>query len=166
MKKLISFLLIFCTLLALSSCKIGEDKEREREEVIEDAKEIVSQFEEKNTRKDPQVIENLSEEQEQYLDSLGETSEGTKLVVYTDTVNFTHVYSCEFKDNIVSKVTSYHIVKSDSYFNVIKAGIDSRSPATVDEENKVIKADKTEKYKSKTYEEMKKEFYQYSFVEE
>ncbi len=165
MKKLISILLLLSVVLCFSSCKIGEDKETQREEVPEEVIEIVSEFEEKNTRKDPQVIENLSKEQEEYLDSLGETAEGTKLVVYTDTVNFTHVYSCEFKDNIVSNVTSYHIVKNDAYFNVIKAGIDSRSPATVDVENKVIKADKTQEYASKTYEEMEKEFYQYSFVE-
>ena len=165
MKKFISVLLVFCALFTLASCKIGEDKEREREEVLEDAKEVMSQFEEANTRKDPKVIENLSEEQKEYFDSLGETAEGTKLVAYTDTVNFTHVYSCEFKDNVVSKVISYHIIKNDAYFNVIRAGIDARSPATIDKENKIIKADKTEEYSSKTYEEMKKEFSQYSFVE-
>ena len=165
MKKLVSLLLVLGALLTLSSCKIGED-EKPREEVPEEAKEIASQFEEMNTRKDPQIIENLSKEQKQYFDALGKTAEGQKLVVYTDTTNFTLVYSCEFKDSVVSKVMSYHIIKNDAYFNVIKAGIDSRSPATVDEENKVVKADKTEEYKSKTYDEMKKEFYQYSFVEE
>ncbi|MBP3328556.1 MAG: hypothetical protein J6L91_06570 [Clostridia bacterium] len=164
MKKLISVLLVLGVLFSFSSCKIGEDKKRE--ETLEEAKEVASKFEETNTRKDPKVIENLSKEQKQYFDSLGSSEQGTKLVVYTDSPNFTLVYSCEFKDNRVSKVMSYHIIKNDNYFNAVRAGIDSRSPATVDEKNKIIKADKTEKYKSKTYDEMTKEFAQYSFVEE
>lgn len=165
MKKLVSLLLVFVALLSLSSCKIGEDKEGQREEVPEAAKEIVSQYEEMNTRKDPQVIENLSDEQKEYFDSISEIGESKKFVAYTDNVNYTLVYSCEFENNVVSKVMSYHIVKNDAYFNAISAGIDSRSPATVDKENKVIKADKTKEYASKTYEEMEKEFSQYAFVE-
>ena len=165
MKKVISFFLVPIILLCFSSCKIGKDKERDRQEVIEDAKEIVSQFEEINTRKDPAVIENLSEEQMEYFESLSEFGEETKFVAYIDTKNYTLVYTCEFQDDIVSKVMSYHIVKNEKYYNAIRAGIDASSPATVDEKYKAIKADKTEKYKAKTYEEMKKEFPNYSFIE-
>lgn len=163
MKRLIPFFLLVLILFCFCSCKIGEDGKRE--EVPEEAKEIASQIEELNTKKDSSVIENLSDEQKAYFDSIGETVAGTKLVAYSDSVNYTIVYECNFKDNVVSGVTVYHLVKNDSYFNALKSGINAKSEATVDNKNKIIKADKTNDYKSKTYEEMLKELSQYTVVE-
>ncbi len=163
MKKLISVFLVFGVLFGFASCK--KQEEEKREEIIEDAKEIVSEYEATHTRKDPEIVENLTDGQKEYFDALNEIDEESEFVAYIDTPNYTLVYTCEFKDNVVSKVMSYHIIKNDAYFNAIKAGIDERSPATVDDENKVIKADKTDEYKSKSYDEMIREFSQYSIVE-
>lgn len=163
MKKLFLILLALSLVFCLSSCKIGEDGRRE--DVPEEAKEIASQFEEQNTRKDSAVLENLSAEQKKFLDSIGETVVGTKLVAYSDATNITLVYSCEFTDNIVSKVTVYHIIKNDSYFNAVKSGMNANSGAEIDEENRVIKADKTKEFASRTYDEIKKEFSKYTIVE-
>ena len=162
MKKLVSVLLLLSVVLCFTSCK---DEEEQGREVPEEAEYLAQQLEELAPNKDSSVIENLSDSQKKYLDSIGETVEGTKLVVYSDAVNYTLVYECEFKDNIVSKVTLYHIVKKDAYFNALKAGINAKSEASVDEENMVIKADKTNEYKSKTYDEMLNELSKYTIVE-
>ncbi len=163
MKRLIPFFLLTLILFCFCSCKIGESGKRE--EVPDEAKEIASQIEELNTRKDSSVIENLSDEQKAFFDSIGETVVGSKLVAYSDSEKSTLVYHCEFKNNVISKVTLYHIVKNDSYFNALRAGINANSEAEVDEENKVIKTDKTKQFKSKSYDEMKKEFSKYTLVE-
>lgn len=162
MKKFVSALLLIAVVFSFTSCKTEEDTERE---IPEEAKEIASQIEELGTRKDASVIENLTDSQTAFIDSLGQTAEGAKLIAYSDTENYTLVYSCEFKDSVAAKVMSYHIVKNDSYFNALKAGINAKSAATVDEENKIIKADKTNDYKSKTYDEMLKELSKYTVVE-
>lgn len=164
MKKLISVLLLLSVVLCFSSCKKEEEVKSERE-IPKEAEQIAHQLEELATNKDPSVLENLSEPQKKYFDSIGETDEGKKLVAYSDTVHYTLVYECKFKDNVVSSVTVYRIIKNDAYFNAIKSGINAKSEATVDKKNKVIKADKTKDYKSKTYDEMVKEFSKYTIVE-
>lgn len=163
MKKLVFAFLILCLLLGFSSCKIGDDSERRK--IPEEAKEIASQIEELNTKKDSSVLENLTDEQKKFFDSIGHSSQGNKLVVYNDTINYTLSYECEFENGVVSKVTSYHIIKNQSYFNALKAGINKKSEATVDEKNKVIMADKTNEYKAKTYDEMLKELSEYTVVQ-
>ncbi len=161
MKKITAALLVTLMLFSLTSCKIGEDGQRD---ISDEAKDIASQIEQLATTKDTSVIENLSEPQKKYFDSLGKTIEGTKLIVYSDSVNFTVVYVFEFVDNKVTKTTTYHLIKNDTYFNVISAGIDAKSKATVDEKNKIIKAENTNEHKDKTYEVILKEFSQYTVV--
>lgn len=152
MKKLSALFLVAAILLTFASCKIGEDTQRD---IPEEAKEIASEISELATRKDTSVIENINEEQEKYIDDLGKSEGDEKLVAYIDSDKYTLFYTCEFKDGVVSKVVSHHVIKDDNYFKVISAGIGADSDGVVDEENKTITGDKTEEHKGKTINEMK-----------
>ncbi len=161
MKRLCAFIFAVSLIFVLSSCKKQESDQRE---IPEEVKEIATQISELVTVKDTSVVENLSENQKEFLEKIGKSETDQKLVAYIDTVNYTLVYSCEFKEGVVTKVTSYHIVKNDKYFNAVSAGIGADSEGTVDKENKTITADKTAEYRGKTYNEMKAEFKNYTMI--
>ncbi len=161
MKKAVALLALICILFSFSSCKTGEE-----EKYSEELEEAISQVEELTSQKDTSVLEGLKDEQNNFMDSLGVSAIDKKIVAYIDAVNYTMVYSCELTDKVISKVTTYHIVKNDAYFNVLKAGITAQSKSEVNEENKIISSDKTDEYKGLTYNEMLNKLTNYTVVME
>lgn len=164
MKKLFSLLLIGVIILSFASCKVNSKKigtdEAETTTAATSGKAQQSgngSSSEKTTKNYSGVLNELNNKESKFVDTLGVTEKGKKIVAFFGDDFETQFIVAEFKDGKVSSVKNYRFFKEDSKYEAYKILAKKNETGFVDhEESKCIEQNETKKYRGKTYEEMQK----------
>ena len=159
MKRIILIVLSIITVFSLSSCGKEKSAQERANEAVSKANEIVS-----TTKKDMSKIENITDAQKKFFDSIGKSEKGKKYVAYLDVENYLVQYYCEYSGQKINKVTCYRYIKNQDIFNGIKLASESSKTVTVNDEAMCVIIDMTESYKDKTFDELKNELTKYTAV--
>lgn len=164
MKRFLSIFLAVAAIFSLAACS----KNNGSEYGDDDVGKALSKFNEENssTKKDPTVLEGLSDEQKEFAEGLGFCEDDKKIVAYYDTTNYAIYYVFDFKDGKTTKATYYNLVKSYAMFEGLVKAVNGKSEASFSKEERCMIDDKTEKFADKTYAEIIELLKDYTLVNE
>lgn len=164
MKKFIAILFVPLFVLSLASCQVNhksgnaDDKENadKTSSVQNDNGGSAQGGTKPSTTVDySKVLKKLNKKETKFVDSLGKTEKGKKIVAFFGDEFEIQFIVAEFKDGKVSKVKNYRFFEEDSKYQAYKIIAEHGETGFVDHENeKCIEQIETKKYRGKTYDEM------------
>lgn len=158
MKKLLALLMIPVLALSFASCTVnkknGDGKKDTAEKTTVNAASDKKDGN-KTTVDYSNVLKELNRKEKKFVDSLGVTEKGKKIVAFFGDDFETQFIVAEFKDGKISLVKNYRFFKEESKYNAYKIIAESTNLGFVDhEEAKCIEQTETKKYRGKTYDDM------------
>lgn len=164
MKKLFSLLLIALVVLSFASCKVNSKKSDESQSTTAASNSNSQENSTKTTINYSGVLDELNRKERKFVDSLGETEKGKKIVAFFGDDFETQFIVAEFEDGKISSVKDYRFFKDESKYEAYKILAEKSETGFIDhEEEKCIEIDETKKYRGKTYEEMQEVLAAYNF---
>lgn len=159
MKKLFSLFLIAIMVLSFASCQINSKNTKtdgnQNTSVNADSQGNVAE-KESTTVNYSKVLNELNRKESKFVDSLGVTEEGKKIVAFFGDDFEIQFIVAEFENGKVKTVKDYRFFEEDSKYEAYKLLSEKSETGFIDhEEEKCIEQNETKKYRGKTYEEMK-----------
>ncbi len=167
MKRFASLLLVLLFALNLTSCQIGR-KNGKKDSAEHNVSSAVSASKEEHklstTVDYSYVLKELNRKERKFVDSLGVTEKGKKIVAFFGDDFETQVIVAEFKDGKVNSAKDYRFYEKESNFEAYKfIAENNKNGFTVHEEEKCIEQNEIKRYRGKTYDEMLELLHGYDF---
>lgn len=156
MKKIAALLLVPLFVLSFASCQVnqkGGKKENDKNESVSQSSQNATK--ERTTVDYSKVLKELNRKETKFVDSLGVTEKGKKIVAFFGDDFEIQFIVAEFTDGKVSKAGNYRFFKDDSRYESYKLLSEkSKVGFVAHEEEMCIEQNDTKKYRGKTYDEM------------
>lgn len=174
MKKLTALLLIPVILITLASCGKGDSSKSDSKKDSGKGNSVSQAADEKGKDKDnkdnkesakesttvdySKVLKDLNRKELKFVDSLGKTEKGKKIVAFFGDDFETQFIVADFKDGKVSLAKNYRFYKDKNKFEAYKilAENDKKNKTgfVIHEKEMCVEQTETRKYRGKTYDEM------------
>ncbi len=175
MKKLAALLLIPALLITMASCKVNSSKSDSKNDGKNDK--TVSQSadakdggttKETTTVDYSKVLKDLNRKELKFVEDLGKTEKGKKMVAFFGDDFETQFIVAEFKDGKVSLVKNYRFYKDENKFEAYKILAENdkknKNGFVIHEEEMCVEQTETRKYRGKTYDEMTELLHGYDYM--